>query len=375
MSETPGQGSSSNASESSEATQRFGRPSRVANIYESLATRIGPPLEAIVKAAERLGAHGPSRAELDLVQVEARRCRAIVEQLAALRRGSVFQRVPVSAAQLFGHVAVATAERRRNTAIAWREEIAPDAPRISGDPFRLQIALEALAANAIDAVTDFRGQGSIVVSAGPAPDGRLVLGIADDGHGMSPSVAARCREAFFSTRSARLGLGLTLVQTVLEEHRGEFGLRTQLGVGTTVSLLLPDWVDGPSTKIDSPPPMPQRARRVLLAVNDPDAAVELAGACEMIGWHYHVAVTPDDAALLAARGHYDAAVVATGLTAGDTPVAEIVNRQRGLTGRVIRLQLPNGPAAPGAVAMPESPEAFAVSLGLALAGQSGATGW
>ncbi|MHC5021849.1 MAG: sensor histidine kinase [Planctomycetota bacterium] len=375
MSETPGQGSSASASGFGEATQRFGRPSRVTNIYESLATRIGPPLEALVKAAERLDANGPGRAELEFVQLEARRCRAIVEQLAALRRGSVFQRVPVSAAQLFGHVAVTTAERRRNTAIAWREEIAPDAPRISGDPFRLQIALEALAANAIDAVTDFRGQGSIVVSAGPAPDGRLVLGITDDGHGMSPTVAARCREAFYSTRPARLGLGLTLVQTILEEHRGEFGLRTQLGGGTTVSLLLPDWVDGPATKIDSPPPMAHRARRVLLAVNDPDAAVELASACELIGWHYHVAVTPDDAALLAARGPYDAAVVATGLTAGDTPVADVVNRQRGLTGRVIRLRLPEGPAAPGAVSMPESPEAFAVSLGLALAGQAGTAGW
>lgn len=354
------------------------RRDTLSDMCAALAGRLNTPLRGVLSFADSLlrrGASDAQRADLESLQADARRGAAIVAQLLALSRDTGMQRSPVTAAQLFGHVAVAVGDRRRRERVEVLERVEPGAPDIAGDGGRLQRALDAIVCNALDAIAEYRGRGTVRLSAATTADGVVRLAVADDGPGMSPFLIARAAEPFFTTKETGLGLGLTLARVVALEHQGELRIASTLGVGTTVSLELPAWTGRGRLHIDSPPPANTRPRTALLALNDPDAVAELADACDLLRWKYHVAVNVDDALLLAGRGGYDAAIVATGLLAGAEPLADLVERQRGLKGRVVRLQLPDGPSASGAIPMPGAPESLAVALGLALAGQAGAGGW
>jgi signal transduction histidine kinase len=75
---------------------------------------------------------------------------------------------------------------------------------------------------------------------------RIVL--KDSGHGMDAVVLNRARNPFFTTRPSGTGLGLPIVQRIVEGHGGRLSLESQPGQGTTVTLLVPE--TGPN---DLPP--------------------------------------------------------------------------------------------------------------------------
>ena len=69
--------------------------------------------------------------------------------------------------------------------------------------------------------------------------GEVVLRVVDRGPGMSPEVAARVFEPLFSTKSFGVGLGMPLVQRIVEQHGGRIEIDTAPGQGTTVDVRLP----------------------------------------------------------------------------------------------------------------------------------------
>jgi signal transduction histidine kinase len=58
---------------------------------------------------------------------------------------------------------------------------------------------------------------------------------------MDKATKARCLEPFFTTKAARggTGLGLSVVAGLMKRHGGSIGIDSELGKGTTVTLLLP----------------------------------------------------------------------------------------------------------------------------------------
>jgi two-component system NtrC family sensor kinase len=81
-----------------------------------------------------------------------------------------------------------------------------------------------------------------------APPGQLTkvgdfvgLEISDTGHGMPPEVTARAFEPFFTTKESGkgTGLGLSMVYGFARQSGGSASIRSDLGRGTAVTLLLP----------------------------------------------------------------------------------------------------------------------------------------
>jgi CheY-like chemotaxis protein len=109
------------------------------------------------------------------------------------------------------------------------------------DPVQLQTALANVLANARDATPP----GSVIVidlarverAAGPS----CRVAVMDRGEGMSDEIVRQAVEPFFTTRAPGhgLGLGLTIARMVAESHGGYLEVESRLGLGTTVSLLLP----------------------------------------------------------------------------------------------------------------------------------------
>jgi signal transduction histidine kinase len=97
------------------------------------------------------------------------------------------------------------------------------------------VALAHLLRNAIKATPS---GGEIRVATTVEGDHAVLL-IQDTGRGMSPDVAAQVFQPFYTTKVGGTGLGMVFVSQIVEEHRGEISLDSQVDRGTTVTIKLP----------------------------------------------------------------------------------------------------------------------------------------
>lgn len=75
------------------------------------------------------------------------------------------------------------------------------------------------------------------------PQNYYKIEIKDTGHGMDQPTIERIFEPFFTTKEVGkgTGLGLSIVHTIIQEHQGEIAVHSQLGQGTTMEILLPQY--------------------------------------------------------------------------------------------------------------------------------------
>lgn len=106
---------------------------------------------------------------------------------------------------------------------------------VCGDPLKLQQAFLNLLLNAKDAMA---AGGALTIFTG-AVNGCLEIHIADTGCGIHPKDIPRLFEPFFSKKADGHGLGLSIVQSILREHRGTASVTSIPGRGTTVTVRLP----------------------------------------------------------------------------------------------------------------------------------------
>ncbi len=97
----------------------------------------------------------------------------------------------------------------------------------------LASAINNLLANALQA-----GATQLLVSAHRAGDDVLVR-VVDNGRGMSRELLARIFEPFYTTRSNGTGLGLAVVQSVVQAHQGKIEVASVQGEGSCFTLRLP----------------------------------------------------------------------------------------------------------------------------------------
>jgi two-component system, NtrC family, sensor histidine kinase HydH len=118
-------------------------------------------------------------------------------------------------------------------------DLAPDVPKVSGDPDQLRQVLWNLISNAVQAMEH---GGTLTVSARPAVpeegDG-VVFQVGDTGGGISHDVVHNIFNPFFTTKAKGTGLGLPIVHTIVENHGGTIHLDNREGKGINISVFLP----------------------------------------------------------------------------------------------------------------------------------------
>jgi len=104
-----------------------------------------------------------------------------------------------------------------------------------GNPHLIKAALLHVVRNAIEAC----GPGSTVEIETELGKGGIVIRVKDDGPGIPPVVMEHIFEPFYRSEHGETGLGLPYVQQIVHEHKGEIGIESSLGKGTTVTIRLP----------------------------------------------------------------------------------------------------------------------------------------
>jgi PAS domain S-box-containing protein len=142
--------------------------------------------------------------------------------------------------------------------------LATDPPAIWADPGQLEQAILNLAINARDAMPD---GGTLTVTTGGArlegerPGHYAELTVTDTGAGMTPEVAARAFEPFYTTKGlgAGTGLGLSTVDDIIAQTGGTITVTSQPGAGTSFRILIPATAAVPA-QTSARPPAPQPAQ-------------------------------------------------------------------------------------------------------------------
>jgi signal transduction histidine kinase len=122
-------------------------------------------------------------------------------------------------------------------------DIEQPAPAVRVDPGQLTTALLNMLTNARDASPP----GGFVrvevrrLAGTSLADAKVTISVVDQGSGMSEATCARAIEPFFTTKEEGkgTGLGLSMVHGFALQSGGELRLRSALGVGTTVTLVIP----------------------------------------------------------------------------------------------------------------------------------------
>lgn len=119
-------------------------------------------------------------------------------------------------------------------------DLAPDLPSLWGDPHEIQQVVLNLLLNALDALEQRGGPGTIAVRA-EWRDGRVHLHVDDDGPGIDPQDLGRVMDPFFSRkdRPDASGLGLFICYSIVRNHGGEISIDSAPGQGFHVHIALP----------------------------------------------------------------------------------------------------------------------------------------
>jgi signal transduction histidine kinase len=172
----------------------------------------------------------------DLLQSTVQKLDGIARSWSA-RGESVLIKVPLELNDLVQEV-LRTCRPRGRASAPRVSAIFADVPRVWGDPYYLQEAIQSVIQNAQEAATS-----TVAVRTDLEKRGArnfAVVEVEDDGAGMPADfVRRRLFRPFQTMKPEGVGLGLYTARRILRHHRGDVEVRSAEGAGTCVRLLLP----------------------------------------------------------------------------------------------------------------------------------------
>jgi C4-dicarboxylate-specific signal transduction histidine kinase len=214
----------------------------------SIAHEVNQPLSGIITNAStclRMLASDPPN--VDGARETARRTirdgnRAsdVITRLRALfaRKAITTERVDLNEAAR--EVIALSRDELSRAAVVLQPELTDDLPAVSGDRVQLQQVVLNLLLNASDAMSgvDDRPR-QLIVRTQRDDDDCVRLSVRDSGVGLEPGGAEKLFEAFYTTKSHGMGIGLAVSRSIIENHRGRLWAVPNDGPGATFAFSIP----------------------------------------------------------------------------------------------------------------------------------------
>ncbi|KNC88658.1 two-component system sensor histidine kinase ZraS [Trabulsiella odontotermitis] len=223
-----------------EANKRKEKLTALGHLAAGVAHEIRNPLSSIKGIAKYFAERAPSDSESHaLAQVmakEADRLNRVVSELLELVRPAHLSLQPVNVNALIAHSLQLVSQDAKSRDIDLQFHARPELRQIQADPDRLTQVLLNLYLNAIQAIDR---DGTITVDASECDGQRVKITVSDSGKGIAPDQLEAIFTPYFTTKADGTGLGLAVVQNIIEQHGGTVQVDSQPGDGAVFTLFLP----------------------------------------------------------------------------------------------------------------------------------------
>jgi PAS domain S-box-containing protein len=214
----------------------------------SIAHEVNQPLSGIVTNAStclRMLAADPPN--IDGARETARRtirdgnrASEVITRLRALFSKEAITTEPVDLNEATREVIALSLGELQGNHVMLRSELASGLPPVAGDRVQLQQVILNLLRNALDAMSavDDRPRQLIIKTEQDESD-FVCLTVQDSGIGIDSKNLDRLFDAFYTTKSAGMGMGLSVSRSIIERHRGRLWAAPNDGPGATFSFSIP----------------------------------------------------------------------------------------------------------------------------------------
>jgi PAS domain S-box-containing protein len=224
------------------------RLTTLGELTASIAHEVNQPLGGLVASAVAclnwLASQPPdienARQAVERIIRDGKRAGAIIHHVRALATKASIQKAPLDINTVITEVVVLVQLELINHRVSLRMELAPALPLVLADRVQLQQVIINLVMNGIDAMEKVTERPRELIVRSQQDEARQVLvSVEDCGVGISNENANRLFNAFFTTKSDGMGMGLSICRSIIEEHRGRISAANNTGPGATFQFVLP----------------------------------------------------------------------------------------------------------------------------------------
>jgi signal transduction histidine kinase len=226
----------------------------------SIAHEVNQPLSGIITngstclrmlAAEPPDVDGACEAARRTIR-DGNRAADVIARVRALFTSERSTTEPVDLSDATNEViALSLSELQRN-GVTLRTELARDLPIVSGDRVALQQVILNLLRNALDAMVDVTDRPRRLLIRTEREDGdRARVTVGDTGVGFERASMDQLFDAFYTTKSDGMGIGLSVSNSIVQKHGGCLWAQPNEGPGATFSFSIPG---KPESAADVAPP-------------------------------------------------------------------------------------------------------------------------
>lgn len=226
---------------------RAGRLTALGELTASIAHEVNQPLMAIVMNAatclkwlseEQIDV-GEAREAAERIIRDGHRAGDVIASIRALARKAPLSMETVEVNSLIESVIVLTRGELQRHGIALSTDLDPSTGSVVGDRIQLQQVVLNLILNAAEAMGPTEaGKRLLHLHTERRPDGKALVVVADSGKGVDPLKNDQIFDAFFTTKEAGLGMGLSICRSIVEAHGGTLWVAPNEPAGSVFSFTL-----------------------------------------------------------------------------------------------------------------------------------------
>ena len=234
------------ADEALRQVAHLGRVATVGELVAAIAHELRQPLTAIRSNAEvgsqLLGKPQPDVDEasqlFDEIAADDRRATDVIDHIRLLLRKQEPRITSVDLNEICLEAVLLLQRDARSRGVKLRLALEPGVPAVRANAVEMQQVVLNIALNAFDALARSTGERNVVIGT-TLENGSVVLFVKDNGPGLRPEVEPRLFEPFFSTKPQGLGVGLPIVRSIVQRHRGRVIAENDPSGGAVFRVVLP----------------------------------------------------------------------------------------------------------------------------------------
>jgi two-component system NtrC family sensor kinase len=228
----------------------------VGQLAAGVAHEINNPLGSVLLYADILCKETPQeneqqREDLQMIIREATRCKTIVHDLLNFSRQNEVLAQDTDLNAMLRDLAEEQGRQELYEKVKIETELDPEIETIQADPLQLHQVFINLMNNAAEAMSH-GGVLTLRTRKGPSPD-LVTIEVQDTGVGISQENMKKIFTPFFTTKpiGKGTGLGLAIIYGIVKMHRGQISVQSEVGEGTTFTIVLRQRLPVPQTQPES----------------------------------------------------------------------------------------------------------------------------